>query len=312
MQALHLARRPAAIPLTQACASIGQIRLMHMYETLFAQYDTPIGQVLLTWDDLRSKRRYLNLRNTLFALLDCGAAPIINENDSVGIDEIRFGDNDSLGAQTALLVNADLFVNLTSVNGLYDKNPSRNARARHIPVVQKVSHAVHALAEEHGTAQGVGGMVTKLKAAETVTRAGIFGLIADGYNRRLIDALRDPEAGTLFIPSPKRMSSRSRWIAFTGKSLGLLIVDDGARRAIRGKGKSLLPAGIKTVEGKFNVGDMVDIAASDRRVFARGISNYGAEDVSRIRGRRSTEIGALLGPKSFTEVVHRNNMSLVD
>ncbi len=311
MQALGLSRRPSSIPVKQACASIGQIRLMHLYESLFAKRQTPTGQVLLTWDDLRNKRRYLNLRNTLFTLLDRGAAPIINENDSVGIEEIRFGDNDSLGAQVAMLVGADLFVNLTSVNGLYDANPARNAHARHIPVVAKVSTAIHAYAEEAGTAQGVGGMVTKLKAAEMVTRAGMHALIADGFHGRLRDALRDPEAGTLFIPSPKRMPSRNRWIAFAGKSQGTLVIDAGARIAVRDKGKSLLPAGIKAVRGRFSVGDMVEIAGDDLQPFARGIVNYSSDDLALIRGKRSSEISAALGQKIYDEVVHRDNLALV-
>ena len=174
MRALGLEKRPGNIPLQQACASIGQNRLVHMYESSFSRHGVLIGQVLLTWDDLRSKKRYLNLRNTMFQLLDCGAVPIINENDSVGVEEIHFGNNDMLGAQVALLAQADLFVNLTDVGGLFEKNPHIHKSARHIPVVSHLSSSVHKLVEEKKNELSVGGMSTKLKAAEIVTRAGIF------------------------------------------------------------------------------------------------------------------------------------------
>jgi glutamate 5-kinase len=307
VQALHLSERPRAIPLKQACASIGQIRLMHIYESLFAQHGIPIGQVLLTWDDLRDKKRYLNLRNTLFQLLDCEAIPILNENDSVGIEEIRFGDNDTLGAQVAMLVGADLFVILTDIPGLYDANPQK-ARASHIPLIEKITPAIHAYADEKGNAVGVGGMVTKLKAAEMVTKAGIYALIGDGYHERLLTVLKSDRAASLFLPSEKKMSSRSRWIAFSGKTRGVLSVDDGARKAVIKKGTSLLPAGIKKVTGSFTTGDMVDIRDESGKTFAKGIVNYSSSDIAGIMGCRTSEIASLLGRKTFDEVVHRNNL----
>ena len=311
MAALGMNKRPSAIPLQQACASIGQNRLMHMYETLFSKYDLLIGQVLLTWDDLRNKKRYLNLRNTFFQLFDCDVVPIVNENDSVGIEEIQFGNNDMLGAQISLLAHADIFVNLTDVGGLYDRNPHTDASATHIPVVSRVSTTLHKFVSDKKNEISVGGMETKLKAAAMVTRAGIVALIGNGYENNVRDILRDPEFATLFLPSPKKMSSRHRWIAFSGQSNGIIVVDDGASKALVKKGKSLLPAGIKSVEGTFKAGDMVDICTEDTTTIARGLSNFSAEELDIIKGSKSTKIASLLGQKKFDEAIHRNNLVII-
>ena len=311
MKALGLAKRPAAIPMQQACASIGQNRLMGMYEAFFNGYGSLIGQVLLTWDDLRSKKRYLNLRNTLFQLLDCGAVPIVNENDSVGVEEIQFGNNDTLGAQIALLSNADVFVNLTDVGGLYDKNPREDASAEHIPVVSAVSSGIQELAVDKKNDISVGGMSTKLKAAEMVTRAGIPALIGDGFNQRLLTVLKDENCATLFLPCDKKMPSRQRWIAFSGQSAGSVAVDDGARRAIVEQGKSLLAAGITAVSGDFKAGDMVDITNAEGAVVAKGLANYDAEEAEMIRGCKSAEIEEKLGAIRYSSVIHRDNLVVV-
>ncbi len=311
MQALGLTKRPATIPLQQACASIGQNKLMHMYERFFALHNVVIGQVLLTWDDLRSKKRYLNLRNTFFQLLDCSVIPIVNENDSVGVEEIRFGNNDVLAAQVALLTQADLFINLTDVGGLYDKNPHTDKSAKHIPVVSEFSSSVHKLASEKKSEISVGGMSTKLKAAEIVTKAGIFALVGDGFDQRLTDLLVKEDSATLFLPQQHKMSSRHRWIAFSGQAAGSLIIDEGARKAIKNLGKSLLPAGIREVRGSFKSGDMVNIATMDGTALARGLVNYSADEIFRIRGLKSSEIKNVLGKKEFDEVVHRDNLVLI-
>jgi len=308
MRALRLSRRPATIPLKQACAAIGQARLMHVYNEQFSRHGVFAGQVLLTWDDLRDKKRYLNLRNTLFQLLTSGAVPIINENDSLGVEEIRFGDNDTLGAQIAMLVNADVYVMLTDVNGLYDKNPAEHADARHIPVVERITGLLHAAAAGQGSEISVGGMKTKLAAAEIVTRAGIPALIGNGCADRLLDIMRRPEAATYFSPSDKRMTARDRWIAFAGKPRGSIIIDKGACAAIVEKGKSLLPAGVQRTAGSFAAGDAVEVQSEDLRPIARGLANYSSEEVDRIRGCRTSEIAALLGSKTFDEVIHRDNM----
>ena len=311
MAALELTRRPSLIPLQQACASIGQHRLMHRYEHFFSRHNIPIGQVLLTWDDLRSKKRYLNLRNTLFQLLDHRCIPIVNENDSVGVEEIQFGNNDMLGAQVALLVHADLFVNLTDVGGLYDRNPHGDASAKHIPVVTAMSAAIRKMATDVRKEISVGGMATKLKAAEIVTRAGITALIGDGFDQRLGDVLLKPEAATLFLPEQRKMSSRHRWIAFTGHSDGVLTIDDGAGTALLKGGKSLLPAGVREVSGTFKPGDTVAIRTLGGTTIARGLVNYGSEEINTIKRCKSSEISEKLGVKRFDEVVHRNNLVLL-
>jgi glutamate 5-kinase len=308
MRALNLTKRPSTIPLQQACASIGQNRLMNMYENYFSKNNVLIGQVLLTWDDLRSKKRYLNLRNTFFQLLDCNVIPIVNENDSVGVEEIQFGNNDMLGAQIALLAQADVFVNLTDVGGLYDRNPHTDKSAKHIPVVTHMSSSIHKLVSEKKTEISVGGMSTKLKAAEIVTRAGIFALVGDGYDQRLTSVLTDEQCATLFIPSLKKMSSRHRWIAFTGQAAGKLVVDDGAYTALIENGKSLLPAGILDVNGTFKAGDRVEILSRQGDLIASGLVNYSSEDTLLIQGCKSSQINGKLGRKGFDEVVHRDNL----
>ncbi|NLD92375.1 MAG: glutamate 5-kinase [Fibrobacter sp.] len=308
MKALGLTKRPSNIPMQQACASIGQNRLMNMYEKYFEEHNILIGQVLLTWDDLRSKKRYLNLRNTFFQLLDSNVIPIVNENDSVGVEEIQFGNNDTLGAQIALLTNADIFVNLTDVGGLYDKNPHTDKTAKHIPVVTQFSSYIHKLVSEKKTEISVGGMSTKLKAAETVTRAGIHALIGDGYDQRLSSVLSDDRCATLFVPSDKKMSSRHRWIAYTGQACGKIIVDNGALNALTEKGKSLLPAGVKGIHGTFKAGDKVEIVSERNTVIGSGLVNYSSDDADLLRGCRTSEISQRIGHKSFDEIIHRNNL----
>jgi glutamate 5-kinase len=308
MKSMGLSKRPATIPAKQACASIGQIRLMNMYESCFSKHGILIGQVLITWDDLRDKKRYLNLRNTLFQLFDLNAVPIINENDSVGIEEIRFGENDTLAAQLSLLVEADLFVNLTDINGLYDADPKTEKNARQIPLVAQFSPALHKLASENKNEVSVGGMSTKLKAAEMVTRAGLHALIGDGFHRSLLDVLSDPSAGTIFLPSEKKIPSRHRWIAFTGRPSGSIIVDQGAATAITEKGKSLLPAGVKSITGTFKVGDMVDIQSDRSMTIGRGLVNYSSGDAIRIAGCKTSDIASRLGSKTFDELIHRDNL----
>ena len=310
--ALKLPGKPREIPLKQACASIGQIRLMGTYAELFGRHNILVGQVLLTWADLRDKVRYLNLRNTLFTLIDNNCVPIINENDSVGIDEIKFGDNDTLGAQIAMLTGADLFVNLTDLNGLYTANPKKDPTASHIPLVEKLTADIMALADADGTTVGTGGMVTKLRAAQTLAKAGIASIIGDGFHRTLLDVIREPALGTLFLAEPEKMSSRHRWIAFAGRSTGTIDIDDGAEHALCAKGKSLLAAGIRGVEGAFKTGDMIDIRNLAGVVVARGITDYPAADVSLIKGCKASEIAGILSPERDDPVViHRNNLVLV-
>lgn len=311
MLALNSGKIPNSIPMKQACASIGQIKLMHMYEKLFSMGNTTIGQVLLSWADLHNKKSYLNLRNTLFTLMENDVVPIINENDSVAVDEIKFGDNDTLAAQIAMLVNADLFVNLTDINGLYDANPRKNSEAKFIPLIKKITPSIHHLAEEDGSSLGVGGMVTKLKAAEIVCSSGIQAIVGNGYTKTLLQVLENELYGTLFVAAKEKMSSKRRWITFTSKTKGTIVVDNGAQKAILEKGKSLLPAGIKSTDGGFNVGDMVEICTLRKKTFARGIVNFSEADTKKIMGYNTRDIEKILGFKSYQLVVHRNNMVLL-
>jgi glutamate 5-kinase len=311
MRALQMEKRPSTIPLKQACAAIGQSKLMQIYDEHFSKYSVTIGQVLLTWDDLKSKKRYLNLRNTLFQLLDCNSIPVINENDSVGVEEIRFGNNDILGAQVALLCQADAFVNLTDVGGLYDRNPHTDKSAVHIPVVSQFSTTVHKFANEKKSEISVGGMATKLKAAEMVTRAGIIALIGDGFDQRLNSVLLDEHCATLFLPSERKMSTLRRWIAFSGACAGQIVIDSGAEKAVIKSGKSLLPAGVKSINGTFKAGDMVEISNENHHSIARGLVNYTSDEIKKIAGCKTTQISDKLGYKHFDEVIHRNNLVLI-
>ncbi len=309
MKALGLEKRPKNIPDKQACAAIGQYRLMESFQTLFAPQKIAVGQVLLTWDDLRDKQRYLNLRNTLYTLLDYGVVPIINENDSVGVEEIRFGNNDLLGAQIALLAQADLYVMLTDVNGLYSDNPTSNKGAIHFPVVEKLDAHVVAMAKAKGSELSVGGMATKLSAADLVCKAGMPALIGNGFSTRLSAMMKDTLLSTLFLPRTVKMNSRDRWIAFAGKPRGILHIDGGATKALVEKGKSLLPAGILSVTGTFGVGDMVSMVDPDNVVRGSGLVNYTADDIRRIKGMSTLAVKTILGNiRSSDEVVHRDNL----
>ncbi len=311
MSALNLQKRPEDIPLQQACASIGQNGLMNLYQQHFTKQNILIGQVLLTWDDLRNKKRYLNLRNTLFQLLECGCIPIVNENDSVGIEEIQFGNNDVLGAQIALLTHADLFVNLTDVGGLYDKNPQKSADARHIPLVPMTSSSVQKFACDKKNNLSVGGMSTKIKAAEMVTKAGIPTLIGNGFDSNLLSVIKDKNSATLFMPSPKKMPSKDRWLAFAGQSRGKIVVDQGACSAIKNRGKSLLAAGIIDTCDNFKTGDMVDIVCIDGSPIAKGLVNFSSSEIQLIRGCNTKKLREKLGKIRFDEVILRDNMVVV-
>jgi glutamate 5-kinase len=308
--ALSLKEKPSTIEMKQACAGVGQIELLHLYRKKFARYNKNCGQVLLTWDDLRDKKRYLNLRNTLFTMLDNSIIPIINENDSVGVDEIKFGDNDTLAAQISMVTNADLFITLTDINGLYSANPKKDPAATHIPLVEKFTDSLRAMADGDGSDVGTGGMETKIRAAETVCRAGVATIVGDGYDNELLDIINVPKYGTLFLPLRDKMNSKSRYLAFTGTVEGTISVDSGARDAIVKNGKSLLAAGITTVLGDFSEGDSVDISCN-KKVFAKGIVNFSSVEIEKILGRQSSEITKLIGAKKFESTVHRNNMVLI-
>ncbi len=312
MQALGLKQRPALLPDKQAVAAVGQSRLMHYYETLFHAYGEGLttAQVLLTQADLDSRRNYLNVRNTLLTLFAMGnVVPIINENDSTATEELRFGDNDTLAAKIAAKINANLLIILTDVEGLYDRNPQQSAEARLISDVERITPEIEAAAGGAGSIAATGGMRTKLEAAKIAAAAGVDCVITSGHQEQVIHRVLSGEARrTRFFPAKAALSHRKRWIAFGRTTTGALMVDDGACNALLNQGKSLLPAGIVNVEGKFLAGAAVRIVAPDGKTIARGLVNYSSDDINVIKGHKSGDIGVLLGRKDFDEVIHRNNM----
>ncbi|HHY85247.1 MAG TPA: glutamate 5-kinase [Verrucomicrobia bacterium] len=297
MGALGYDRRPAEVAEKQACAAVGQSRLMAIYEMLFRKFDLQVAQVLLTHEDLEHHDRHLNARNTLVTLLRHGVVPIINENDAVSITELKFGDNDRLSALVACLLPADLLVILTTVDGVIENFGKANPKT--IPLVEQIDKRIEAAAGGTRSATAVGGMKSKIEAARIVVRSGIPMVIASGGKKDVLERiLSGEEEGTLFVAQPTKLQGRKRWIAFFHNPKGTLFVDEGARRALRDGGKSLLPPGIARCEGEFQSGDVVRICDMDGTEFARGIAGF---DSSEIRSRRLQRV----------EVVHRDNMVIL-
>ena len=300
------------IPFRQVLASVGQSHLMHTYDRLFAEHDLVVAQTLLTRRDLADRVGYLNARNTLMALLELGALPIVNENDVVAVDEIeqaQIGDNDSLSALVTNLVDADLLLLLTDTGGLHTADPRRDPQAELIPRVERITAEIERLADDSATPHGVGGMITKLQAARLATGGGADVVIASGHEPDALVRLSEGEAlGTLFPSTSDRMESRKRWMLAGLAARGKIVVDAGAAKALLSQGRSLLPAGVREVTGPFDRGDTVPIYADDGQRIAIGISNYGDEDVAALRGIRSDRIAEVLGHEYGAEVVHRNNL----
>jgi glutamate 5-kinase len=308
---LGIIGRPRTIPLKQAAAAIGQSRLMRAYKEALRPLGLTAGQVLLTRDDLANRRRYLNARNTLMTLLEYGVIPIINENDTVVVDEIRFGDNDNLSALVTNLVEAHLLVILSDVDGLFDSDPGKNPGAQLIPLVERIGSGIEAMAGDSTSLFGTGGMVTKIRAAKRASLYGVGTAIINGRTPGiLVRFFAGEELGTYFLPARDRMAAKKHWIAFTKKPRGKLFVDDGARNALVSKGKSLLPSGIQGVEGGFDRGDAVRLCTLDGIGFAKGVINYTLPELLRIMGKKSSEIEGILGYKYGDEIVHRDNLVL--
>lgn len=308
--AAHLgAPLPArGIPLRQALAAIGQPILMAAYAQAFARFGIPVAQVLLTREDVEDRRRYLNARNTLLTLLKRRVLPIVNENDAVAVEEIQIGDNDNLSALVASLIDADLLVILSDVDGLYSDDPRRNPRASLIPLVERIDDAVEQLARKTRSPMGVGGMLTKIQAARIGTESAVTVVIVNGNAPRPVRrVLAGEPLGTLFLPAARRPASRRRWLAFGVTPRGTVVVDAGAVAALR-RGKSLLPSGIQEVLGDFQSGDLVVIADPDGREVARGLVNYSREELERIKGLRTSQIEGVLGYRGHEEAIHRDNM----
>ncbi|MHC1712737.1 MAG: glutamate 5-kinase [Solidesulfovibrio sp.] len=303
---------PTSLPHRQAASAIGQSRIMHAYDQEFARHGRIVAQVLLTRDDLDNRERYLNLRNTLSTLFDLGAVPVINENDSVAVSELVYGDNDCLAGLLVGTVGAELFVNLTSARGVFAENPDENPNATPMAVIDDIGELdLDALCGAK-TSLGTGGMHSKLLSARRVAQLGVPTLILAGREPdALTRAFAGEEVGT-FIPSGcKPIPRRKFWLAYHHDPQGTLVVDDGAARALREHGKSLLPAGIVDVSGDFTVGAMVRVATVEGAVFGVGLSNYGASDLRKIMGLKSSRIAQVLGEAAYTEAVHRDNL-LID
>ena len=306
---MSLTTKPTDIPHKQAAAAVGQPRLMLAYEKAFGRYKKNVAQVLLTRDDLCNRRRYLNARNTLNILLDWNIIPIVNENDTVVVDELKFGDNDNLSAMVAHLMDAQVLINLTDIDGFYDKNPQNHKDASLLPLVTKIDRKMQQAACDIPGALSTGGMSSKLRTAKKVTTGGIPMVIASGLSPHILkDLFHGKDVGTLFLPRRQKMTRRKCWIAFTLKEKGAIKVDRGAIRAICKQGKSLLPVGITDVKGNFSQGDMVSCLGPDDISFAKGLVNYKAADIRKLKGLKTGQIKDILGHKYYDEVIHRDNL----
>lgn len=315
MARLGLRERPKTVPQKQAAAAVGQIRLMAFYDECFSAHGQPVAQILLTHDDLAHRRRYLNARHTFEELLGAGVLPIVNENDSVAIEEVRFnfGDNDNLSALVATLIEADLLVILSDVAGLHTADPRSDPNARLVAVVESVRRDVEALAGSSGPL-GKGGMASKLQAARKASEAGIPCVIADGLRPGVLPRVFDAAAseGTLFLPTGDRLNRRKHWIAHTLKPAGTITVDAGAYAAVSGGGRSLLPRGITAVGGDFGAGECVACLTPAGGEFARGLVSYSAAELDRIKGLHSSEIEAVLQYTAGNEAIHRDDLVVTE
>ncbi len=308
---LGIVGRPQTIPQKQAAAAIGQTRIIREYKEVFLARNYNVAQVLLTRDDLSNRRRYLNARNTMFTLLEYGVTPIVNENDTVVVEEIRFGDNDNLSALVTSLVEADMLIILSDVDGLYDSDPTDNPQAQLIQVVERVTPTIEAMGGDSGGSLGTGGMATKLKAAKKAALSGVGTLIVDGRRPNILTRIFDGEdIGTYFLPSQSKLTAKKHWIAFSKKPRGKLLIDEGGQQAVIKRGKSLLPSGICGVDGGFERGDAVRLCDRDGEEFARGVVSYSLPEVLRIMGRQCAEIESVLGYKYRDEVVCRDDLVL--
>lgn len=309
---LGLVDKPRTIPHKQAAAAVGQPRLMQAYERSLASNNLKVAQLLLTSEDLASRQRFLNARATLDALLGFGIIPIINENDTVVVEEIKFGDNDNLSALVTNVAEADLLLILTDIEGFYSADPNSHPDATLIPQINVITREVERAAGGSGSSVGTGGMATKVAAAKKAGKNGVATIIVCGKKSRIItDALQGKEVGTLFMPSVIGLNRRKHWIAYTLKPSGRIVVDDGARSALLKRGKSLLPSGIVRVEGRFERGACVRMCGLDGVEFARGLSDYSSSESARLVGCKSIEIEKVLGYHYGDVIVHRDNLVLL-
>lgn len=305
MGMLKAQSRPKQLPRLQAAAAIGQSQLMKIYDTFFKTHGLLTAQILLTREDLSNRKRYLNAKNTLFTLLAEKVVPIINENDTVSVDEIKFGDNDRLSSLVASLVQADLLVILSDVEGLFRKKSV-------VSVVEKIDSGIEGLAKGSKSKLGTGGMASKIEAAKICCASGIACVIANGkVPEVLLKILDGQEIGTLFLPQKGQLVAKKRWIGFSARIAGQILVDEGAKGALVSRKKSLLPKGIVKVHGSFVAGDTVSISDAQGQEFARGLTNYSSQELAKIKGQKTDRIKLTLGYKYYDEVVHRDNLVIL-
>lgn len=312
MARLGLKERPKTIPGKQAAAAVGQGILMHTYEKIFADYGQVVAQILLTKADAVDRKRYTNCKNTFMALLAQGVIPIVNENDVVAVDEIKIGDNDTLSAIVASIVDADVLIILSDIDGLYTANPQTDSTARLVAEVRDITMEIEKSAGGAGSSVGTGGMATKIQAAKIAVNSGISMLIASGETKNIIYRLMQGEnMGTIFLPKETKLQFRKRWLAFGARLKGKIIIDQGCEEALITRGSSLLSAGIIAVEAVFDVGATVPIYNTLGREIARGLVNFNSQELELIKGLKSSEVEKLLGHKAYEEVIHRDNMVIL-
>ena len=309
---LRVERSGRTIPVKQAAAAVGQISLMALYQECFSQQNLKVAQILLTHDDLSNRRRYLNAKHTILALIEAGVVPIVNENDTVAVDEIQFGDNDNLSSQVAVLIEADALIIFSDVDGLYENDPRLDRQAKRISLVERFDARLMDLGGRPGPL-GRGGMASKIEAAQKAAMFGIPTLLTNGCTVDGPIAAFDTqtEVGTLFLATGDKIASRKHWIAYTLKPTGAVTLDAGATAAICKDGKSLLPAGVQAIQGEFGEGDCIICLDENGNEFARGLVNYNAADLNRIKGVHTREIELRLGYKISDEVIHRNDLALI-
>ncbi|MBI9076382.1 MAG: glutamate 5-kinase [Desulfatibacillum sp.] len=309
---MGLAKRPTEIPEKQAAAAVGQASLINEYEIAFEKQAVKVAQVLLTRDDLAARRRYLNARNALQTLLSWKVLPIINENDTVVVAELKFGDNDNLSAMIAQLLDADVLINLTDIDGLYTGDPRTCTDAKIVPYVEKITPALEQSASCHTGKHGTGGMASKVTAAKKANAAGIPMIVAGGATPDILQLIfSGQEVGTFFAPKNKKMPGKKCWLGFAADPKGVFVVDQGAAKALVSNGKSLLPVGIQAVEGSFGVGAPVQVVGPDRQVLGVGLSNYSSADARKIKGCSTSQLENILGHKAYDEVIHRDNLVVI-
>ena len=308
LEYLNISKKPEDITLLQAAASIGQVELMKLYGDLFSNNGLKIGQILLTQEDTTRREQYLNIKNTIRNLIDLNIIPMINENDSVAVDEIKFGDNDKLAALVSILSEADVLVILTDIEGMYDKDPRIETGAKLISYVDKIDENIENVAGGIGSTYGIGGMESKIKAAKICSFSGINTIIASSRRKNVLnEILAGKDVGTFFAPQTvKRVKSLKKWIAFGMKTKGNIVIDKGAEEAVLKKGKSILPVGVVEVSGKFNKGDTLKVFSVDDELIAKGISNFSSEDIVKIKGKNQKKILSEFDDSMCSEVIHRD------